>query len=263
MTDSPTAATLASTTLVDSAPPERGGVRAPARDRQHRPRARGRAARRGARWLSLRPVPGGPVARRHARQQRDRARHRLVRAQGRAAGGGVPRGGHSGAAGLCRRAQPPEHRAHAPHDADRPVHLARLHRHLDRRRMAQGHAGVQPRAVRTLWSSSVGVQRPRRFDLPPVRPRRQPAHGVREPARQLRRHAAGAHRGRLRAGLSALDPSRSTTCTRPTSSPKSIARCSRARHERCTAGERKDATNRRSTSRAVSRRWRSAATTWR
>ena len=96
----------------------------------------------------------------------------LVRAQGHAAGGGLPRGRHPGAPGLCRRAQPPVHRAHAPDHEDRPVRLARLHRHLDRRRLAQGHAGLQPGAVRALRPAAAGVRRRARFDLPPVRPGR-------------------------------------------------------------------------------------------
>jgi acyl-coenzyme A thioesterase PaaI-like protein len=52
--------------------------------------------------------------------------------------------GHPGARGLCRRAQPPQHRAHAPDHEDRPLRLARLHRHLAGRRLGQGHAGLQP-----------------------------------------------------------------------------------------------------------------------
>ena len=39
--------------------------------------------------------------------------------------------------GLCRRAQPPVHRAHAPEHEDRHLRLARLHRLLARRRVAQ------------------------------------------------------------------------------------------------------------------------------
>ena len=51
-------------------------------------------------------------------------------------------------------------------------------------RVAQGHAGLQHRAVRPLRVAAAGIRRPRRLDLPPLRPRRQPPHGIRGDARQ-------------------------------------------------------------------------------
>ncbi len=79
--------------------------------RRRRPRARGRAVLRGARRPALRPLPHRPERARHEGQHRAGQGLRLVRAQGRGAGRGVPRGRHPGARRLCRRAQPPQHRA--------------------------------------------------------------------------------------------------------------------------------------------------------
>ena len=93
-----------------------------------------------------RPLPHRPERRGHARQQRARARLRLVRAQA-ALLAAAARPPASRRAWLCRRAQPPQHRAAAPHGADRPVRLARLHRPVDRRPLGQGDAGLQPRCA--------------------------------------------------------------------------------------------------------------------
>jgi transglutaminase-like putative cysteine protease len=39
-------------------------------------------------------------------------------------------------------------------------YLARLHRHLDRRRLAQGHARLQPEPVREVRPEAAGLRRP-------------------------------------------------------------------------------------------------------
>jgi hypothetical protein len=189
MTDSPTAASLASTDLIDSAHPS---VAAFAREcavgdsDRERAVALHDAVRDAFRYDPYRVdlSPDGMRASGVVRRGTGWCVPRL-RCWQRPAGGG-----HSRARGVCRRAQPPEHRAHAQDDADRLVHLARLHRHLDRWRLAQGHAGVQPRAGRALRPAAAGLQRPRRLDLPPVRSLGQQAHGVRAVPRQFRRHAA-------------------------------------------------------------------------
>ena len=75
---------------------------------------------------------------------------------------------------------------------------------LHRRRLAQGHARVQPRTVRTLRPAAARVRRARRLALPPVRPAGPPPHGVPRPARRVRRRAARTDDRRLRPPVPAL-----------------------------------------------------------
>ena len=114
MTELPHPASLAPATLVDNDHPEViafAQAHATGQDDRARAIALYYAVRDGFRYDPYR-IDLSP----HGMQREHRAgpRLRLVRAQGRAAGGGLPRGGHPGTRGLCRRAQPPEHRAHAP-----------------------------------------------------------------------------------------------------------------------------------------------------
>ena len=95
------------------------------------------------------------------------------------------------AAGVRRRPQSPPVRP--PPGADGRlgrVRLPRLRRAARRRRVAQGHLGVQRLAVLALRRAAAGVRRHRGRDVAPVHRRWRPVHGVRPRARELHRSAA-------------------------------------------------------------------------
>ena len=130
----------------------------------------------------------------------------LVRAEVGAADGGGPASRDPRPPRLRRRPQPPDEREAERPDGHGPVRLARLQRAAARRPLVQAEHGVQHRAVRAIRHQAARLRRHRRRADASVRPGRQPPHGVRQPARQLRRPAAGADPRRLRRDLRLRHP---------------------------------------------------------
>ena len=174
--------------LIDSDHPKITDLCKPGGGRGQRPGKGAAPVLRRARRPALRPLQHADEARGLSRQHDAGGRAWILREQGGADGGAVPRRRHPGPRRLRRRAQSHDHQAAFRPDGQRHLLLSRLHRGLARRALGQGHARLQQGADRALRPQAARMGRRQRFDLSPVRSRRPAPHGVSRLSRRLRRH---------------------------------------------------------------------------
>ena len=119
-----------------------------------------------------------------------------------AADGALPRRRHPGPTRVRRRPQPPAERAAASNAWARTSSCSTATaRSWHRRTLAEGLVGLQQGAVRAVRHEGAGVRRHERRTPPRLRRERQPAHGVRPPARLVRRSALRRDHGDVRRGV--------------------------------------------------------------